>query len=308
MSKVALAQFKAALDSCQQVEPGRRLRDIDGRIENDRTRRVKFYADGSLLTVERDPNYEPYQDERQSKRGKVSGFTHKSRKRFLVFVASLSRHVMPLFVTLTYPESWPGEWQHWKEHLNRWWNHCVERKWKCAASVWKLEPQERGAPHFHLMIWGIPFMPHEWLAQSWYEIVGSNDPRHLKAGTSVERVRSYKGVMSYCGKKYLGKEVRMPKGWENVGRFWGVMGRKHLPRSRVLEFTVSKGAAARFARLIRRKLASQGIRWSGRNVSFFTQSHYQWARAMDWCEGGAVHGIDFTRGLEPEEACALQPF
>ena len=151
-------------------------------------------------------------------------------------------------------------------------------------------------------------MPHDWLAASWFKVVGSGDEKHLRAGTSVERVRSFRGVMSYCGKKYLGKEVRLPRGWGNVGRFWGVVGRKNLPKSRELEFNVSKTTAARFRRLIRRKLASQGKRWTGRNVSYFTQSHLQWARAMDWAERGHVGGVDFTCGDDPEDCCMNTPF
>ena len=45
---------------------------------------------------------------------------------------------------------------------------------------------------------------HEWLARIWYEVVGSGDFRHYQAGTSCERVRSWKGVACYAS-KYMSK-------------------------------------------------------------------------------------------------------
>ena len=83
-----------------------------------------------------------------------------------------------------------------------------------ASAIWKLEPQQRGAPHFHLLVWGIcfsassapcpncspiyrpPLFPTA--VPRWFEIVGNNDPRHLAAGTRVEAVRSRNGVMRYA--------------------------------------------------------------------------------------------------------------
>jgi hypothetical protein len=57
-------------------------------------------------------------------------------------------------------------------------------KGRCGA-IWKLELQDRGAPHFHLLIFGLRYLPAALLARRWYEIVGSGDVNHLSAGTSV---------------------------------------------------------------------------------------------------------------------------
>jgi len=275
---------------------------IDGQNERDKTRLVRMYAEGSVMTVERNRGWEEHETERVSKRGRIGGFSDKSRKRFLLFVSSLRRDVLPLFITLTYPDRWPEEWSNWKDHLHKWWSHEVARKWPGASCVWKLEPQERGAPHFHLMVWGVPFMPHEWLARTWWKTVGSGEEGHLRAGTRVERARSFRGVMCYAGKQYLGKRVELPASWGNVGRFWGAMGRKHFPRSEVLEFRITVGASNKFRRLIRKVLAAKGQRWTGRNVQFYTQRFRQWARAMDWAEGRDWVRIDFTMNADAEEA------
>ena len=141
----------------------------------------------------------------------------------------------------------------------------------------------------------ITILPKDWLARSLFEVVGSGEADHLAAGTSVERARSFRGVMCYAGKKYLGKEVELPPGWETVGRFWGALGRNDLPRSRVREFFTSAHAAHRLRRLVRRNFASKGKIWKSRNgVTLYTQAHLQWARALDWAETGDCQPIDFS--------------
>jgi hypothetical protein len=132
-----------------------------------------------------------------------------------------------LFITLTYPADFPGEWTEWKRHLDVW-LHRVVRKFPRAAGVWKLEPQQRGAPHFHLLVLGVPFIAGTWLSRTWFEVVGSGDVRHLRAGTNVQLARSHKGVLAYAA-KYTSKSDALPPGWRGgVGRFWGVFHRAAL--------------------------------------------------------------------------------
>jgi hypothetical protein len=89
-----------------------------------------------------------------------------------------------------------------------------------------LEFQQRGAPHFHI------FVTHptelKWVSQKWYDIVNSEDPRHLRAGTKCERLRGGKAATISYASKYACKMAQkdVPEGYENVGRFWGVTGRR----------------------------------------------------------------------------------
>jgi hypothetical protein len=163
-------------------------------------------------------------------RGRVGGFSRGSRRRLLELLASLNRDailLLPLFVTLTYPGTFSPEPSAWKRDLDVFIKR-LRRAYPSVALVWKLEPQKRGAPHYHMLIFGVEHIPYEWLALAWYEVVGSGDPRHLQAGTRVERVKSWRGVMSYAA-KYLGK-VEASTDWpEYVGRWWGVSGRGLLP-------------------------------------------------------------------------------
>lgn len=163
-------------------------------------------------------------------RGVVREFSRRSRTRLqqnlcAIPIAHVGRGL--LFVTLTYPRAYPGTWRVWKRHLDTWIKRLRRRRPACAG-VWKLEPQKRGAPHFHLLVVGAPFIDREWLSQSWYEVVGSRDARHLAAGTQVAMARSHRGVVAYAA-KYVAKYEALPADWsEGVGRWWGVFNRAGL--------------------------------------------------------------------------------
>lgn len=164
-----------------------------------------------------------------SARGPITRFSAAARKRLVELLASIDQGRtarLPLFVTLTYPGEWPDDPGTWKRHLDTW-GKRLARKFTRTSAVWKLEFQSRGAPHFHLLVFGPRWIDPLWLARSWFKTVGSGDPRHLVAGTQVVRVKSWRGVMFYAS-KYLGK-VGTDRSLQGVGRFWGVVGREFLP-------------------------------------------------------------------------------
>lgn len=130
----------------------------------------------------------------------------------------------------------------------------LHRAYPECSGIWKLEPQERGAPHYHILLFGVDFIHYSILAQWWYEIVGSGDERHLQAGICIEAVRSREGVMHYASKLYMGKEIA---GFEGVGRFWGVFNRKKLPLSRAVKAEIAAGELVHFQRMTRRYIQSK---------------------------------------------------
>jgi len=156
-------------------------------------------------------------------RGKVKAFSAASRRRMLEDLQSIDRSVveLPIFVTLTYPGIYPADACEWKRHLKVFMKR-LRRRYPGGWGHWKLEPQKRGAPHFHLLLFGVKRISKNWLSRAWFEVVGSKDHRHLNAGTRVESVRSWRGVICYAS-KYLGKSIDwLPKHWrDGVGRWWG---------------------------------------------------------------------------------------
>jgi hypothetical protein len=225
-------------------------------------------------------------------RGVILGFSGASRLRMLRFFNSVDRlAVVPLclwFLTLTYPAQWPSDARAWKAQLKAF-KKRLERAWGHMGVVWKLEPQDRGAPHFHLILNVAPEMSaglvrlgerfrngrrqtiwtggklsefRQWVSRAWFEVVGSGDERHLHAGTSVEPLESWNGVVSYAS-KYIGKEAVFADQATGealrVGRIWGVWRRELWP-VRLVSRTLGRAEWVRARRILRRYLESTGRR------------------------------------------------
>lgn len=193
-------------------------------------------------------------------RGAVRGFSKESRRRMLQWLQTIDRERagFPLFVTLTYPRQWPGDTRRWKRDLSVWLAR-LKRALPDAWAVWKLEPQMRGAPHYHLLVFGVDSLPKEWLSRTWYEVVGSGDERHPRAGTQVQRVESWRGVTAYAA-KYLAKELgALPPMWQQgVGRWWGVHRRSRAPRE-AMDVGLTDAVFCRIRRVLRRYLGGVGV-------------------------------------------------
>lgn len=184
------------------------------------------------------------------RRGAITGFSAESRNRLLVLVNSIdqvkSKPELFRFVTLTYPKAAPTP-REAKQHL-----HNVLRRftraWGRHALIWKIEPQRRGAPHFHLLLlMGDPGTVGEeliWWASNWVEVIGVDAAESLKVSQvhlggvgnrpCVEVVNSWGAVSSYVG-KYLGKVVNAntnEDGWAFPGRWWGTRHAELLPITR----------------------------------------------------------------------------
>jgi hypothetical protein len=193
-----------------------------------------------------------------------------------------------LFLTLTYPREWSGDWHRWKRDLDVF-LHRVHRKFPHAGAVWKLEPQRRGAPHFHLVVCGVPHLGKAWLSRAWYEVVASGDERHLRAGTQVQAVQSHRGVISYAA-KYATKGAEAPEGWqEGVGRWWGTFNREQLGVCYERQPLSERGywRARRVLRSIRRRRdASNGVRRdrSRSRCAWLVLDDRQAARVYAWAD------------------------
>jgi hypothetical protein len=162
------------------------------------------------------------------RRGSVVGFSRASRKRLMDWYNRIDRvwRARALFITLTYPREFSSDWSDWKRDLDALVKR-LRRRWPRSALVWRMELQRRGAPHFHLLVWGIPRVPISWLSRAWYEIVGSGDERHLRAGTQVAGIWNDKKAFFYISKYVakIGDDVAAAA----LGRVWGVRGRQYIP-------------------------------------------------------------------------------
>ena len=154
--------------------------------------------------------------EARRKRAKIINFSKRSLKRLKHLIRN-SSNVWKSIVTLTYPESFIPDGRLVKSHLNTFLQYLRDRKIKY---LWVLEFQDRGAPHFHILL--SSYIHKSNLSKEWYNIVNSNDERHLRAGTQIQSIKSEKHLYSYLS-NYIKKlhQKSVPSGFLNVGRFWG---------------------------------------------------------------------------------------
>jgi hypothetical protein len=237
-------------------------------------------------------------------RGRVAHFSRASRKRLLDSIARLDPQPLPgsrtraVFLTLTTQAvHTPVKL---KQYLDTWWKR-VARRHPRASATWRMEPQKRGAPHLHLMVYNLPYWDKRDVQRTWGEVVGEDRPF-----TRIEAVRTLTGVMAYCA-KYMAKptdvidanadvsedgqdggQLSGSSGLDSLtyltGRCWGHLGRSRLPWAPVHLVTLSLerlGWWLRLKRLGRR-------RWRGvsrhllRGFSLYCVAS-EWFAATSWC-------------------------
>jgi len=218
------------------------------------------------------------------KRGKIKGFSAKSRMRLIKLLLSLEKPPV-VMITLTYPEEWVKDPERWKRDIDTWFKR-VERKFKDYWFVWKLEFQKRGAPHFHLLgSFGDDVVVDDelraWVSRSWYEVVNSGDEKHLKAGTRVDVLDGKKKVKMYVC-KYVSKEEPLKFGY--VGRWWGKVG--NVPSVVKLGVRLQYREAVLVRRILKRWLRSIRVKSSGRRLGYYywLKKHFRssFAVFVDW--------------------------
>jgi hypothetical protein len=169
-------------------------------------------------------------------------------------LASVDVKASALTLTLTYPNAFDFDWKRWKRDLKVFYQR-VRREWPSVTFAWKLEFQKRKAPHYHILVLGLGNKKQENLFMEeipawWCAVVDSGDVKHLGAGTSCERIRSRAGLLCYAAG--YGAKMKQTLSGVNVGRYWGVLGRKSLPVGEVVEFDIPVQAYHQLMRIGRR--------------------------------------------------------
>jgi hypothetical protein len=196
-------------------------------------------------------------------RGEITSFSSASRRRLMRLIASLERGERPIFVTMTYPDIFPDDMAKWKRDIDAF-GKRLARKHPEAGFLWRIEFKERKsgrsagktAPHFHLLVYGAGYRGLlEWVPVAWWGVVGSKNEDHLSAGTRVERIFSWGGIMRYVG-KYIAKRDSYPDGWQ--GRAWGIIGRPNLPWAVEITISLTQEESVKLVRLGRRMIKAKG--------------------------------------------------
>jgi hypothetical protein len=170
-------------------------------------------------------------------RDRVRGFSRASRRNLLLRLASINRRAFRafkgrmIFVTLTYPKQFPDDPELCKRHLKAL-RKRLQREFEPFAAFWRLGIQQRGAWHFHVLLFVGPSFGttdelRRFISSSWYEVTGKVSEGHLRAGTRVEAVKRWRAVTSYV-ERYMAKPEEFPEGLQ-TGRIWGIWNEGLLP-------------------------------------------------------------------------------
>ena len=237
---------------------------------------IEYAKGGRLLTLKSKEFDRGYRTDVDTKRGQIKGFSRKSRQRLMRKIHSINADEVgkPVFLTLTYPKDYPTDTKTFKRHLDVF-NKSLVRAYPDIWGLWRMEFQERGAVHFHYLLWdGIHVNTvkgyskkrkkitmvndrHDkhnqdvfsWISQTWYDIVDSGDINHLAAGTSIEMVDSWNGVVHYTS-KYITKADSEN---HNCGRYWGEIQRRKW-KIQLQGETLTEDQFIRIRRVIRKKM------------------------------------------------------
>jgi hypothetical protein len=210
-------------------------------------------------------------------RDRVRGFSRTSRTNLLRRLASINRSAFKafkgrmIFVTLTYPHEYPEEPEVSKDHLKAL-RKRLQREFEPFAGFWRLGIHERGAWHFHLLLFvGPSFGPlkelRSFMSSSWYEVTGKVSEGHLRTGTRVEAVKKWREATSYV-ERYMAKPEEFPERLQ-TGRIWGIWNEELLP-VRWETVGVSLQDAFKIRRIFR-KLAKRKGSGSLRRITVFVR-------------------------------------
>jgi hypothetical protein len=220
-------------------------------------------------------------------RDRVRGFSRASRWNLLRHLASINRDTFRafkgriIFVTLTYPHEYPEDPKLCKRHLKAL-RKRLQRMFGSFAAFWRLGIQQRGAWHFHLLLFVSPSLGpidelRRFISSSWYGVTGKVSEGHLRAGTRVEAVKRWKQATSYV-ERYMAKPEEFPEGLQ-TGRIWGIWNEELLP-VRWEKVEVSLRDAFRIRRIYR-KLARKKGSGSLRRITVFVR-HENVVRLLEY--------------------------
>lgn len=161
------------------------------------------------------------QTARSSKRSAITEFSRKSRTRLRRQLQNADPPYS-VMITLTYGKEFASDGRKCKEDLLRFRDQLRRYGFLPESSVWVLEFQRRGAPHFHILT--SMFIPK--MALSWLWNWASGAP--VRTATNIKAVRNATGYALKYASKLEQKDC--PPQFQNVGRFWGIWGTKyHAP-------------------------------------------------------------------------------
>lgn len=171
-----------------------------------------------------------------------------------------SKLQQPTFVTLTYHHGADNDPDRHQRDRNAFLT-ALRRTVDGLQYIWRLEPQQRGTPHFHVILWqsidADPVDP-DTLAREiraiWHRLADPESAHHAAYGTHIRQIDSYRKALSYVS-KYCAKEDQ-PDAAKLNGRRWGTS--TDLPINAIHQQILSETEFLCLRRLVKRLLRARG--------------------------------------------------
>lgn len=198
----------------------------------------KLVRQGNLVTFSKFQKWSPKTPSRKGKA--LNGFSEGARLRLIKFVATLDWNKIGkcLFVTLTYPDEVSNPDKDLRNRQRYLFMRYVENYvGREINGVWRIEWMARQTgenigkvcPHFHLMLFGIRFIPKEKIRQWWRNVLHVNGD----LATDVRRCGNRKKASIYLT-KYTCKRIERAT-LDNApylntdGRHYGFLRKEQIP-------------------------------------------------------------------------------
>lgn len=174
------------------------------------------------------------------RRAAITGFSSKSRWNLIKKTMRWDWDAIgpSVFVTLTYPDQFAKPTMDDRNKHRYLWHRHLEAWQGCnTPMLWRVEYAERKTgemvgetvPHWHMLVFGVPYIPHGLVNDWWASVIGCTS----YVRTDVRAVKGPRGAARYLA-KYLSKDVvsnslvRATK--HNIrGRHWGILREREIP-------------------------------------------------------------------------------
>lgn len=266
-------------------------------------------------------------------RGTVTTFSARSRKRMLEKLAriDMERAGFVCFITLTYPDRTGPPSPTETEGDRRTFLKRLKRLHPDCSAIWRREweRRKRGAfkgvifPHYHMLGFGLPFLPCEDLNRMWREVVEYEG--YIR--TEITGIESWRQAMHYAA-KYMAKVEKDPRAGaaaavtrrndvdrrglgaegpgslvnmpylaaeKSMGRSWGVLNKSRLPlgEQKTLLLTVERGDWIDCMKgLAVAEWAGIDKIYPGCGFTLFTDDPYEWVEIAQEQQAWRVEDYD----------------
>jgi len=216
---------------------------------------------GDVIKINRKSVTEGNDAIKREKRGNVTTFSRKSRKRLCELFNRLDlKGRKTIFLTLTFAKINMADTatQAFKRFYER-----LRYHFPSVSFVWRKELQDRGAFHYHLLVWNLPFISQKQLQDVWTQCTG--EPLSI---LDIRLIRGKKWVIRYVS-KYLAKVPTSDESGSFIappylqngekktsGRWWGIFNKSFIPYAPLRKIKVKNVGALFYLKFTMKRLSA----------------------------------------------------